>query len=166
MTTQYNDSRTSITVEIVRDDKFNEYLADNKHLSQPATVAHAPVPQASSLVTSASALVRDSYERGVFDGLLYDQLQYEHYEAFAQMLDDEELEQGEIEDMYLDGFIKPDIRGLVRKRIIGDKKFNGWFRGNAHRRNAKRNRVDVDWSRAMNAMRRDSERRETAAALA
>ena len=166
MTTQYNDSRTSITVEIVRDDKFNEYMADNKHLRQTATAAYAPVTQASSLVTSASALVRDSYERGVFDGLLYDQLQYEHYEAFAQMLDDEELERDEIEDIYLDSFIKPDIRGMVRNRIISDKKFNGWFRGNTHRRNAKRNRMDVSWSRSLNAMRRDSKRREMTEARA
>ena len=165
MTIQYNDGRTSITVEVVRSEEFETYLADNKHLSQPLPGAYAP--QASTLVTSAHFLMRDSYEHGVFDGLLYDQLQYEHYESFAQMLDDEELERGEIEDMYLNSFIKPDTRGLMRERTISDKKFNGWFRGNTHRRNAKRNRTDVFWSKSLNDVRRQPGRRsENAAAPA
>ena len=168
MTTQYLNARTNttITVEIVRDDKLNQYLADDKHLDQPLPDAYLPKPQASVSVASAPFMVRDSYLNGVFDGLLYDQLQYEHYEAFAQMLDDEDLEQGETEDAYLDGFIKPDIRGIVRERIISDKKFNGWFRGNTHRRNAKRNRKDVAISKALNDVRRlSNQSKESAAEL-
>lgn len=154
MTTQYNDGRTNttITVETVRSKEFEAYLADNKHLNQPDASAYAP--QVSARVTVSPFLARNSCEHGVFDGLLYDQLQYEHYEAVAQMLDYEELEQEEIEDVYLDSFIKPDTRGLVRERIISDKKFNGWFRGNTHRRNAKRNRTDVFWSKSLNDVRR------------
>ena len=165
MTTQYNDGRTTITVEIVRSKEFETYLADNKHLKQPLRDAYAP--QATARVTVSPVLARESYEHGVFDGLLYDQLQYELYEAVAQMLDDEELEQGEREDIYLDSFIKPDIRELVRERAISDKKFNGWFRGNTHRRNAKRNRTDVFWSRILNDVRRQPNRNKVlAAALA
>ena len=167
MTTQYLNRRTNttITVEIVRDDKLNHYLADNKHLDSPNLGTQPPSVRAVSRL-SESALVSDSFEGDVFDGLLYDLLRYEHYESVAQILDDEELEQGEIEDIYLGSFIKPDIRGLVRERTIGDKKLNGWFRGNTHRRNAKRNRKDVAISKFLNDVRRrPSQRRELAAAL-
>ena len=165
MTIQYNDGRTSITVEVVRSEEFETYLADNKHLSQPLPGAYAP--QASTLVTSAHFLVRDSYEHGVFDGLLYDQLQYEHYESVAQMLDDEELERGEIEDLHLNSFIKPDMRGLMRERTISDKKLNGWFRNKGNKaRRAKRNHKDVLITKFLNGVRRrPSQRRELATAF-
>ncbi|MDE2688561.1 MAG: hypothetical protein OXI16_13840 [Chloroflexota bacterium] len=129
MTTQYLNpmTNTTITVETVRDDKLNRYLANNRHLSQSLPNAYAPRTQqafAPATATATPTLARDSYER---------------------------------EETYLSSLIKPDIRGLVRKRTIGVKKMEGFFRAKMHGRNSKRSRKAVATSRALKDMRRSYE---------
>lgn len=166
MTTRYINptTQTTVTIEVLRDEEFEAFLSDNKHLE---CAAETPVAQQTALLEdstwrfqSAQGFSISSARGRSFDGLLYDHRQYE-YEAFDRMLDDDEVVQGEIEDAYYDRLMKPDIRTQTRNAIINQKKFEGWFRPGRSQRRAKRNRKDIALSRLLKACyRRPSLRRE------
>ena len=166
MTTQYINptTQTTVTIEVIRDEEFEAFLSDNKHLGH---VTETPVAQQTASLQdstwrfqSAQGFSISSARGGSFDGLLYDHRQYE-YEAFDRMLDDDDLMQGENEDAYYDSLLKPDIRTQTRNAIINQKKFDGWFRPGRAQRRAKRNRKDIALSKLLNACyRRSSLRRE------
>ncbi|MXY45864.1 MAG: hypothetical protein F4Y44_02545 [Chloroflexi bacterium] len=69
-----------------------------------------------------------------------------------------ELEQ---EDAYYESFVAPDTRQRLKDDLISVKKLDGWFRPHDNgRRNSKRNRKDVELSKAMKAMRCEYRRAE------
>ncbi len=156
MTTQYINpkTQTTVTIEVIRDEEFETFLSDNKHMER---AAETPVAQQTGLLEdstwrfqSAQGFSISSATGRSFDGLLYDHRQHE-YEAFDRMLDDDDLMQGEIEDTYYDSLMKPDIRTQTRNAIISQKKFDGWFRPGRAQRRAKRSRKDIALSRLLNA---------------
>ena len=169
MTTRYINpaTQTCVTIEVIRDEEFEAFLSDNKHLERvtetPGAQQAAFLQDSTWRFKSAQGFSIDSARGKSFDGLLYDHRQYE-YEAFDQMLDDDDLMQGEIEDAYYNSFLRPDIRTQTRNAVINQKKFDGWFRPGRAQRRAKRNRKDIALSKLLNARyRRPSLRREVLA---
>lgn len=168
MTTQYTNPKTltSVTIEVLRDESFEAFLADNSHLDGDGD----RLPQDTRTMMSATWRFESAQgfavnvERGSgFDGLLYDHRQHE-YDASDFMLDEDDLMQGEIEDAHYDSLLGRDLRTETRNAVINQKKFDGWFRPGRAQRRSKRNRKDIARSKALNKLHRSTQLVEVAAA--